>query len=205
MNRYFNLLMVFVFLMNHNSYGNSSNSTLDLKTLIWTKNWDFKARSLSVESGTPSKVDMTLQPRINRLDFYGFLGSFPSSQKNSRVGFALANTILKNRVYKKITLMVSSTTPDLLFRITLSTKSKNTGCNLQTEFQAPKTKTLLEFYPKDFKCVKRGVEFKQENEFKISDMESIGFLITRSNQKESISKSLEPVPFELQIHKIKIY
>jgi len=193
----------FAMMTTQSSLGNGTPTSLKFNSLQWTKNWDFKARNLPIASGNPSKIEMTLQPRIDRYDFFGFLGSFPSSQKDSFVGFAQTTVNIQNiDIQQKIILEVSSSTSHLVFRFLLKTPNQQ-NCSYQAEFKTTKKKQIVELYPKDFECVKRGALLPQSETIKFEDIDTIGFLITRSSQEKNISKSQTLEPFDLKIHQIK--
>lgn len=161
----------------------------------WQKEWDFHARNLSLEQGTPSKLGFVVQPRINRLDVFGSVGKFPS-QSGGFVGFVQLTTKMSlPDATSTVSITGSSQTPDVTYRFILMTDAHDNGSyQANFRFNASSEKAVLQ--AEDFRFYIRGRLVEDQEPVNFSRVKRVGFLVTRSSQDD---QDQPRIPFEFEV------
>lgn len=183
--------------------GGAAQSANAVTDYAWTATWDSKERDLSNVSGESSKAAFAIQSTWKRLDFFGFLGWFRSQQPNKLVGFAQIDTgIEAGQMSGIIELTVKSTTPDIIFRLSLETPDDPDKCTFQADILTTTSFEKRTFIPADFTCWRRGQRLPVDRLVSFEDVNKMTFLVTRSSQRAPTSTSESLAPFDLQISEL---
>ncbi len=183
--------------------GGAAHSATVATDFTWAATWDSKERDLSNVSGESSKASFAIQSTWKRLDFFGFLGWFRSQQPNKLVGFAQIDTAFEaGKLSDIIELTVKSTTPHIIFRLSLETPDDPDKCSFQTNIPTTTSFEKRIFVPADFTCWRRGERLPVDRLVSFRDVNKMTFLVTRSSQREPISTSESLAPFDLQISEL---
>ena len=175
----------------------AQNSATDF---TWTATWDSNERDLSNVPGESSKSAFAVQTTWKRLDFFGLLGWFRSQQPNKLVGFAQIDAPIEAGKFSDIIeLTVKSTTPDIIFRLSLETPDDPYRCTFQAEIPTSTSFEKRTFVPADFECWRRGERLPVDRIVSFEDVTKITFLVTRSSQRPPTSTSESLAPFDLQV------
>ena len=180
----------------------SANAVIDY---AWTATWDSNERDLSNVPGESSKSAFAVQTTWKRLDFFGLLGWFRSQQSNKLVGFAQIDTALEaGKLSDIIELTVKSTTPDIIFRLSLETPDDPDKCTFQANIPTTTSFEKRTFVPADFTCWRRGEKLPVDRIVSFENVNKMTFLVTRSSQRAATSTSESLAPFDLQISELNL-
>ena len=178
----------------------SANAVIDY---AWTATWDSNERDLSNVPGESSKSAFAVQTTWKRLDFFGLLGWFRSQQSNKLVGFAQIDAPIEaGKLSDIIELTVKSTTPDIVFRLSLETPDDPDRCTFQSEIPTSTSFEKRMFVPADFTCWRRGEKLPVDRIVSFENVNKMTFLVTRSSQRPPTSTSESLAPFDLQISEL---
>ncbi len=185
--------------------GGAAQSATVATDFSWTATWDSQERDLSAVPGESSKAAFAVQTTWKRLDFFGFLGWFRSQQPNKLVGFAQIDTAIEaGKLSENIELTVKSTTPDIVFRISLETPDDPDKCTFHADIPATKSFEKRIFVPDDFTCWRRGERLPVDRLVSFANVNKMTFLVTRSSQRVPTSTSESLAPFDLQITELNL-
>ena len=149
---------------------------------------------------SPQKHRLRFSPPGKDSIFFGFLGWFRSQQPNKLVGFAQIYTVFEaGKLLDIIELTVKSSTPDIIFRLSLETPDDPDKCTFQANIPTTTSFEKRIFIPADFTCWRRGERLPVDRLVSFEDVNKMTFLVTRSSQREPTSTSESLAPFELQI------
>ena len=180
----------------------SANAVIDY---AWTATWDSNERDLSNVPGESSKSAFAVQTTWKRLDFFGLLGWFRSQQSNKLVGFAQIDAPIEaGKLSDIIELTVKSTTPDIVFRLSLETPDDPDRCTFQSEIPTSTSFEKRMFVPADFTCWRRGEKLPVDRIVSFENVNKMTFLVTRSSQRAATSTSESLAPFDLQISELNL-
>jgi hypothetical protein len=180
----------------------SANAVTDY---AWSATWDSNERDLSNVPGESSKASFAVQPTWKRLDFFGFLGWFRSQQPNKLVGFAQIDAAINaGTLSDLIEVTVKSTTPDIIFRLSLETPNDPDRCTFQANIPTATSFEKRTFVPADFTCWRRGEKLPVDRLVSFESVTKMTFLVTRSSQRAPTSTSESLAPFDLQISELNL-
>lgn len=183
-------------------------STVSLCTefpVDWQANWDYLARPLPADAGEPSKAAFVVQPRGGTLDFFGWLGWFPSSDSQSLVGFSQIETsqFVGASRDSVLVLVAATDSPQVKFRVTLQEYNDPDDCSFQAAFSfADSALSKKTFESSDFRCWRRGIELPVTRRVHFENIRTLGFLVTKSSQNAELAKARASFPFGLSVKSV---
>lgn len=183
---------------------------MDLERAVWTKTWDFKARSLTPASGVSSVAGVEWQTGLNALVFFGWLGAVKPTGGvlGPYVGFAQIETrsFAASGRSNSIELQARTDSPDLVFEIFVVDEAlarENLRDGKERDFVASFTPTRnlsdFSFEPKHFRTICRGVEIAYPEPVDLAKLQTIGFQVRKSAQIGGLKTSDPSQPFRLEI------